>query len=201
MGLEDLAMMRAVFGSTVVYPADPYATEALVRELSAQHGIAYLRTTRAATPVLYTADESFPLGGSKTLKKSERDVCTVVAAGITVHEALRAYELLKAEGILIGVIDCYSIKPIDAQALRAAAARSQNRLITVEDHFLEGGLGDAVLAVFAESGGVKIKKIGVQALPHSGKPEELLELYGLSAARIAAAVREFTAAVAGHAAA
>jgi len=193
MGLEDLAMMRAVYGSTVVYPADPYATSALVASLSEQHGIGYLRTTRAATPVLYGPSDTFPIGGSKTLRQSERDACTVVAAGITLHEALAAYELLKAEGLFIRVIDCYSIKPIDAEGLRAAAARSQHRVLTVEDHFIEGGLGDAVLAVFGEAGGTRVKKLGVTALPHSGKPEELLELYGLSASRIAAAVRSFVA--------
>lgn len=191
MGLEDLAMMRAVYGSTVVYPADPYATEALVRALSERDGIAYLRTTRAATPVLYGPADTFPIGGSKTLRQSERDVCTVIGAGITLHEALRAYELLKAEGIYIRVIDCYSIKPIDAAGLWAAAAHGQNRVLVAEDHFIEGGLGDAVLGVFAESSNVRVKKLAVTTLPHSGQPAELLELYGLSGPRIAAAVKSF----------
>jgi transketolase len=194
MGLEDLAMMRAVFGSTVVYPADPYATTALVRELSAQHGIGYLRSTRAATKVLYGAGDAFPIGGSKTLRQSDKDVCTIVAAGITLHEALAAYDLLKAAGLLVRVVDCYSVKPIDAAGLREAAKHSQGRILTVEDHFPEGGLGDAVQAVFAESGGVRVKKLAVTALPHSGKPEELLELYGLSGKAIAEAVQKFVAA-------
>jgi len=194
MGLEDLAMMRAVHGSTVVYPADAYAAESLVRELSTQHGVAYLRTTRAATPILYSASEAFPIGGSKTLRRSDQDACVVVAAGITLHEALRAYDLLKIVGVAIRVIDCYSVKPIDAEGLRAAAAACQKRVIVVEDHWLEGGLGDAVLEVFAESGGARIKKLAVTELPHSGKPEELLDLYGLSAPRIAAAVQKFIAA-------
>jgi transketolase len=196
MGLEDLAMMRAVHGSTVVYPADAYATESLVRTLSLQTGVAYLRTTRAATPILYSASDEFPIGGSKTLRQSDGDVCVVVAAGITLHEALRAHDLLQKEGIAIRVVDCYSVKPIDAAGLREAAARSHSRVIVVEDHWLEGGLGDAVLGAFAElgPGGVRVKKLAIDELPHSGKPEELLELYGLSASRIAAAVRAFAAA-------
>jgi transketolase len=191
MGLEDLAMMRAVHGSTVAYPADPYATIALVKELSERPGVCYLRTTRAATPVLYGPQESFPIGGSKTLRQSDRDVCVIVAAGITLHEALRAHELLKGEGLLIRVIDCYSVKPIDTMGLREAARCSQHRVLVVEDHWVEGGLGDAVLAVFGESGGTRVKKLAVNALPHSGKPEELLELYGLSASCITAAVQKF----------
>lgn len=191
MGLEDLAMMRAIHGSTVVYPSDAYATEALIQELSDQHGVCYMRSTRAATPILYSDSEKFPIGGSKTLRQSEQDVCTVVAAGITLHEALHAHELLKKEGIHIRVVDCYSVKPIDAAGLQAAAAASKKRVLVVEDHWPEGGLGDAVLGVFAESGDVRIRKQAVTELPHSGKPEELLELYGLSAKRIAEAVRQF----------
>lgn len=194
MGLEDLAMMRAVHGSTVVYPADPYATEALIQELSDLAGVCYLRATRGATPILYKPDEKFPIGGSKTLRESDKDACLVVAAGITLHEALHAQELLKKDGIHIRVVDCYSVKPIDAEGLRKAAAASGNRVLVVEDHWPEGGLGDAVLGVFAESGNVRVRKQAVTDLPHSGKPEELLELYGLSAGRIAEAVRKFTAA-------
>jgi transketolase len=191
MGLEDLAMFRAIHGSTVVYPADPYATCALIDELSAMHGVAYLRATRAATPVLYSATEKFPIGGSKTLRQGSSDVCVVVAAGITLHESLKAYDLLRAEGIAITVVDAYSVKPIDAEGLRKAAAAAGQRILVVEDHWREGGLGDAVLEVFSESGNVRIRKIAVTELPHSGKPEELLDLYGLSARRIAEAVRAF----------
>ena len=185
MGLEDLAMFRAVHGSTVVYPADPYATEALVRELSARRGVGYLRSTRAATTVLYGPDEAFPIGGSKTLRKSDNDQCVIVGAGITLHEALKAHDLLKQKGVNVRVIDAYSVKPIDADGLRAAATASGGRIVVVEDHWLEGGIGDAVLEVFAETGGARIKKIGVNELPRSGKPEELIELYGLSAGKIA----------------
>ncbi|HNI59150.1 MAG TPA: transketolase [Pseudomonadota bacterium] len=191
MGLEDLAMFRAVHGSTVVYPADPYATVALVDALSAMHGVAYLRATRGATPVLYSPTEKFPIGGSKTLRQSASDVCVVVAAGITLHEAIKAADQLQSEGIAIRVVDAYSVKPIDADGLRAAAQAGQNRVIVVEDHWIEGGLGDAVLEVFAESGSVRVRKLAVCELPHSGKPEELLDLYGLSARKIAQAVRAF----------
>ena len=191
MGLEDLAMFRAVHGSTVVYPADPYATSALVDALSATHGVAYLRATRAATPVIYGPDETFPLGGSKTLRQSDKDRAVVVAAGITLHEAIKAHALLAQEGIAIRVIDAYSVKPIDAEGLRAAASVAGQRVIVVEDHWLEGGLGDAVLEAFAEVEGVRVRKVGVTELPHSGKPEELLEVYGLSAQRIAATVKAF----------
>lgn len=191
MGLEDLAMFRAVHGSTVVYPADPYATEALVRELSDLHGVGYLRSTRAATAVLYSATDTFPIGGSKTLRQSDGDVCTIVAAGITLHESLKAHDLLKADGIHVRVIDAYSVKPIDADGLRKAAAATGNRVLVVEDHWPEGGIGDAVLEVFAESGGTRVKKVAVTELPHSGKPEELIDLYGLSGRKIAAAVKAF----------
>lgn len=192
MGLEDLALLRAVQGSTVVYPADPYATEALLRELCAQRGIGYLRATRGETPVLYDAQEAFPIGGSKTLRHSDADRCVVVAAGITLHEALKAHELLAIhDGVAVRVIDAYSVKPIDAAGLRAAARACGGRVIVVEDHRIEGGLGDAVLGALAEEDGVRVKKLAVHELPHSGRPEELLELYGLSAGRIAQAVRGF----------
>ncbi|MCS6911645.1 MAG: transketolase [Myxococcales bacterium] len=191
MGLEDLAMFRAVYGSTVVYPADPFATEQLVRELSAIHGLCYLRTTRAATPVVYGPEDRFPVGGSKVLRQSDHDQLAIVAAGITLHEALAAHALLAQQGIAVRVIDAYSIKPIDAAGLARAAAACGGRLITVEDHWIEGGLGDAVLAALAEVEGVRVRRLAVTELPHSGRPEELLDLYGLSAAKIAAAVRGF----------
>jgi transketolase len=189
MGLEDLAMFRAIHGSTVVYPADPYATCALVDTLSAMHGVAYLRATRGTTNVLYGPEDKFPIGGSKTLRSGEHDACVIVAAGITLHEALKAHDQLKADGIAVRVVDAYSVKPIDAAGLREAAAASGNRVLVVEDHWLEGGLGDAVLEVFAESDKVRVRKVGVTELPHSGKPEELLDVYGLSARRIAETVR------------
>ncbi len=191
MGLEDIAMFRTVLDSTVVYPSDPYATEALMHELNNVHGVSYLRATRANTKVIYTPEETFPIGGSKILRQSPADRCVVVAAGITLHEALVAHEILKNEGIPVRVIDAYSIKPIDQAGLKMAARSCGGKIVVVEDHFIQGGLGDAVLEVFADGGTVRIKKIGVNELPHSGKPEELLEKYGLSGAQIAAAVRSF----------
>lgn len=191
MGLEDLAMFRAVLDSVVVYPADPYATEALVQELSQKHGVGYLRTTRAPTAVLYGPEDKFPIGGSKILRQSSQDRCVLVAAGIALHEALVAHDLLQQEGLSVRVVDAYSVKPIDENGLRAAAKACGGRLVVVEDHFVQGGLGDAVLEVFAETGGVRVKKVGVTELPHSGTPEELLEKYGLSGKRIAATVRSF----------
>lgn len=191
MGLEDLAMFRAVHGSTVVYPADAIATFALLAEVSALPGVCYLRATRAATPILYDRAERFPIGGSKTLRRSERDRCLVVAAGITLHEALKAHGILAGEGVAVRVMDAYSVKPIDAEGLREAAAACGGRVLVVEDHWAEGGLGDAVLGAFAETGGARVRKLAVTGLPRSGKPEELLDLFGISAPRIAAAVREF----------
>lgn len=184
-------MFRTVLDSTVVYPSDPYATEALMHELNNVHGVSYLRATRANTKVIYTPEETFPIGGSKILRQSPADRCVVVAAGITLHEALVAHEILKNEGIPVRVIDAYSIKPIDQAGLKMAARSCGGKIVVVEDHFIQGGLGDAVLEVFADGGTVRIKKIGVNELPHSGKPEELLEKYGLSGAQIAAAVRSF----------
>lgn len=199
MGLEDLAMFRALYDSTVVYPADPYATESLLRSIGELPGVSYLRATRAATAVLYGPGDSFPIGGSKTLKQSDRDACVIVAAGITLHESLKAHAILEKAGIAVRVIDAYSVKPIDEAGLRAAAAACGGNVVVVEDHWIEGGLGDAVLSVFAESGVARVKKIAVTALPHSGKPEELLELYGLSGPRIAEAVQAFLAGRSDHA--
>ncbi len=189
MALEDLAMMRAVYGSMVLYPSDAVSTEKLMEELMLMEGIAYLRGSRPKTAVIYGNDEKFPIGGSKILRQSAQDKITVVGAGITLHEALKAYDLLQQEGISICVIDAYSIKPIDSAGLLAAARKTAGRLITVEDHYLQGGLGDAVSGVLSTEG-VRVYKMGIQELPHSGKPEELIDKYGISARAIAEKVRE-----------
>ena len=149
MGLEDLALLRAVHGSTVLYPCDGNQTVALVEQMAGLDGISYLRTTRAATQILYDPDEQFPVGGSKVLRSSDSDDVTIVAAGITVPEALAAADGLEADGICARVIDAYSVKPIDAATLHAAAKATGARIVTVEDHWAEGGLGEAVLAAFA----------------------------------------------------
>ena len=192
MALEDLAMMRAVPGSTVLYPCDANQTAHLVHAMAALPGISYLRTTRAKTPVLYAPEETFPVGGSKVVRHSDQDQVAIVAAGITVHESLRAYEQLKAEGLLVRVIDAYSIKPIDKAVLRQAAAATGGRFVVVEDHWPEGGLGDAVLNAFV---GLKERhptliKLAVRSMPTSGTPTELLGAAGIDAGHIAQAVRE-----------
>jgi transketolase len=190
MGLEDLAMMRAVQGSTVLYPSDGNATAKLVAAMAELPGISYLRTTREKTPALYDGDEGFPVGGSKTLRSSDADRVTLVGAGITLYEALAAAETLAGEGIAARVIDCYSIKPIDAATLRTALADT-GLIVTVEDHWIDGGLGDAVLAALAAEGELsgRVVKIGVTEMPGSGTPEDLRDWAGISADRIAARVR------------
>ncbi|WIG57978.1 MAG: Transketolase [Ktedonobacterales bacterium] len=198
MALEDLAMMRAVFGSIVLYPCDANQTAHLVASMADYTGISYLRTTREKTPILYNADSAFPVGGSKVLRQSASDRVTVVAAGITVHEALKAYDQLQTEGVAIRVIDAYSVKPIDAATLQQAAQATGGRIITVEDHWIEGGLGDAVLEAFSgdeqhprTSALPSITKLAVRDMPGSGKPDELLDAAGISARHIVAAVKAF----------
>ncbi len=193
MGLEDLAMFRAIPGAAVLYPSDAVSAERLVAAAAAHQGIVYLRTSRPPTPILYDADESFPVGGSKVLRETDADKVTVVAAGVTLHETLKAHEILAANGIAIRVIDLYSIKPIDKKTLRAAAAETNNTLVTVEDHYPEGGLGDAVLSAVAADG-VCVHKLAVTGMPRSGKPEELLERHGISANAIAQKVKNLLAA-------
>ena len=190
MALEDLAMMRAVHGSTVLYPCDGNATAALVGAMADVPGISYLRTTREKTPAVYEPGDIFPIGGSKTLRSSNEDRVTLVGAGITVHEAVSAAEALAAEGISARVIDCYSIKPIDAGALRAALSET-GLVLTIEDHWIEGGLGDAALEAVAGEGELsgRLVKVAVTEMPGSGTAEELRDWAGISAGRIAERVR------------
>jgi transketolase len=185
MGLEDLAEFRAIHGSTVLYPSDGNQTTALVRAMAELDGISYLRTTRGDTPVLYGADESFPVGGSKTVR--DGDDLAIVAAGITLHEALRAAETLAEEGIGARVIDCYSVKPIDGETLAGLGMP----ILTVEDHWAEGGLGEAVLSALAEAGVEgRVVKLAVTEMPHSGKPAELLAAAGIDAEHIVETARK-----------
>jgi transketolase len=190
MALEDLAMMRAVHGSTVLYPCDGNSTARLVGAMADLPGISFIRTTREKTGVIYGADEDFPVGGSKTLRSSDADRVTLVAAGITVHESLGAARSLEADGIAARVVDCYTIKPIDAETLRAAVSQT-GLLVTVEDHWIEGGLGDAVLAALADGGDLsgRVVKVAVRQMPGSGTPEELRDWAGISASAIADRVR------------
>jgi transketolase len=178
MGLEDIAMFRAVLDSVILYPADGPSTEKAVEEAAAHNGLVYIRTTRKETPVIYRPDDEFPIGGCKILRKSERDVAAVIAAGVTLHEALGAYEALRQEGIFIRVIDLYSLKPIDENALRQAVAGTR-AIITVEDHFPEGGLGEAVRAALPPSP-VPFYSLAVRKKPKSGKPQELLDFEEIS---------------------
>ena len=191
MGLEDLAMMRAVSGSTVLYPCDGNQTAALVAEMVDRPGIVFMRTTRMKTPVLYPRGEAFPIGGSRVLRQSVEDQVTLVGAGVTTHEALRAAHLLEDRGIRARVIDCYSVKPIDAAALREAARATGGRVVVAEDHWPEGGLGDAVLEVLTDPefarGGItaQVTRLAVRTMPGSATPEEQLAAAGIDARHIA----------------
>ena len=188
MALEDLASLRAVHGSTVLYPSDATSTSALVEIMADTKGISYMRTTRAATPVLYDADEEFQAGGSKTVLDGT-DV-TLVGAGITLHEALAAAERLAGEGISARVIDLYSVKPIDHETL-VKAAQETGAIVTVEDHWKEGGIGEAVLAALAEHGAsAAVRVLAVEDMPSSAKPEELLRAAEIDAEAIYAAATE-----------
>jgi transketolase len=187
MALEDLAMMRAVPDAVVLYPSEAVSTERLVAAMAQHKGLAYMRTSRPKTPVLYGASDTFAIGGSKVLRQSDNDVATVVAAGVTVFEALKAYDELKAKGTSIRVIDAYSVHPIDAATLRAAAKATKGRVITVEDHYAAGGLGDAVSEAVAVDG-VGVQRLAVREIPRSGQPDELLDRYGISARHIVEAV-------------
>ena len=190
MALEDLAMMRAVHGSTVLYPADGNAAATLTAAMADLPGISYIRTTREGTPKLYDAGERFPIGGSKVLRSSDGDRATIVGAGVTVYEALKAADELAGEGTAVRVIDAYSVKPIDAAAL-VRAVRATGLVVVAEDHWIDGGLGDAVLQALAGEGELsgRVLKLAVTEMPGSGKPEELRDWAGISGPKIAGAIR------------
>lgn len=186
MALEDLAMMRSVVGSTVLYPADAVATEKLLEQMAAGKGIYFLRTSRPKTPVIYGNDEQFPVGGAKVLRTGDK--VTVVSAGVTLFEALKAADQLKGEGINISVIDAYSIKPLGKKEILEAARKTNNTVITVEDHYPEGGIGDAVAGELS-SEGIKVHKLAVNGLPRSGHAAELLAAFKIDAAAIVEKVK------------
>jgi transketolase len=188
MGLEDLAMMRTVLDSVVLYPCDAYSGERLVEEAAQHQGIVYIRTTRAGTPILYGPEEAFPIGGCKVLRQSDQDVATVVTAGITVFEALKACDELKENGVNIRVIDLYSVKPVDEATLKDAA-RETKAIITVEDHYAEGGLGEAVKSALAATP-TPVYSLAVRKKPQSGKPQELLDYEDISQRAIVARVKD-----------
>ena len=187
MALEDFAMATAQPNFAVLCPADAVATEKLVAEMARHRGPMYMRTSRPKTPVIYANTEAFPIGGLKVLRRSDADRATVIAAGVTLFEALKAHETLAAEGLHIRVIDLYSIQPIDAASL-IAAGRETGRLITVEDHYVVGGIGDAVARAVAPAG-LTVTRLAVPEIPRSGKPDELIDKYGISARAIVAAMR------------
>lgn len=188
MALEDLSMFRAVPDCVVLYPCEAVSTERLVALMAQHKGMVYMRTSRPKTPVLYEPGDTFSIGGSKVLRQSDQDVATVVAAGVTVFEALKAYGQLKGQGIAIRVIDAYSVQPVDEATLRAAAKATKNRIITVEDHYAAGGLGDAVESAVSKDG-VRVTRLAVREIPRSGLPDELLDRYGISAKHIVDAVK------------
>jgi transketolase len=188
MALEDLAMCRAEPNITVLYPCDGVSTEKLVGLMAYHPGPAYMRTSRPKTPVIYDNNETFAIGGLKVLRESSNDAATIVGAGVTVFEALKAYDQLKASGVNVRVIDLYSVQPIDAAALVSAGKASGGVIVTVEDHYAAGGIGDAVAEAVAPSG-LTVTRLAVREIPRSGKPEELLDRFGISARHIVDAVR------------
>ncbi|MHB8908829.1 MAG: transketolase [Syntrophales bacterium] len=188
MGLEDIALFRTILNGVVLYPSDAVSAERLVEEAARHEGIVYIRTTRKETPIIYGPEERFPIGGCKVLRKSGNDVATVVAAGITLHEALAAHDILSHERIFLRVIDLYSIKPLDEEALREAA-RATGVIVTVEDHYAAGGIGEAVAGALAAEA-VPVFSLCVRKMPRSGKPQELLDYEEISRASVVKIVRE-----------
>jgi transketolase len=192
MALEDIAAFRAVHSSAVFYPSDAVSAERLTETMARRSGINYLRTSRPKTPILYATDEEFPVPGFKVLQESAQDRVTVIGAGVTLHESLKAAEQLMSQGIAIRVIDLYCVKPIDGKALAEQIAATGGRLVTVEDHWPQGGIGEAVITALAQAGAApsRFRLLAVTGMPHSGKPDELLDTFGISARHIVAAVHE-----------
>jgi transketolase len=190
MALEDIASLRAVFGSVVLYPSDANQAVALLDAMREHRGISYMRTTRGATPTIYEPGESFAIGGSRTVRSSEADDVTLIAAGITLHESLAAAERLADAGIKARVIDLYSVKPVDAETILSAAGETEC-VFTVEDHWAEGGIGETVAGVLASAGSdTPLTMLAVRERPGSGPPESLLAAAGIDADHIVAAVSE-----------
>jgi transketolase len=188
MGLEDIAMMRAIEGSVVLYPSDAVSAEKLVEQMALHKGVSFLRTSRPKTPVIYGNDEAFPIGGAKVRRQAAGDKVTVVGAGVTLFEALKAADALAKEGIGITVIDAYSVKPLAKDVIGDAAKKTNNLVLTVEDHYPEGGLGDAVAGELSIDG-IRVRKLAVRELPHSGKAAELMAKYGIDADAIVRTVK------------
>ena len=192
MGLEDIAMMAAQPGVVVLYPSDAVSTYRLVEAAASHRGMVYLRAGRPKAPILYTSDDHFTIGGSRILRQSPSDKLTIVAAGVTLFEALKAHDQLKAAGILTRVIDLYSVAPVDQATLVESARATGGRILTVEDHYAHGGLGDVVLSALAKEA-VRVHKLAVREIPHSGKPDELIDHYGIGARSIVDAAKQIIA--------
>jgi transketolase len=191
MALEDLAMLRTVHGSTVLYPSDATSTAYLVKEMADQLGVVYMRTTRGSYPVLYAPDEPFPIGGAKVIRSGPDDQVTLVGAGVTLHNCLAAADQLSSDGISARVVDLYSVKPVDSATLVSAADATGGRVLVVEDHHPEGGIGSAVLEAFNDAGHPRqIVHLAVRNLPGSGTAEELMDRAGISAGHIVEAAKE-----------
>ncbi|MEK9207356.1 MAG: transketolase C-terminal domain-containing protein, partial [Patescibacteria group bacterium] len=188
MGLEDISLFRSVIDSVVLYPSDANSTQKLLEQMANHNGLTYIRTTRMDTPVIYDEKEKFEIGGSKTLKSSNEDKVTIIGAGITLHEALKAFEMLKKEGIKVRIVDLYSIKPLDSATLSLAARETQG-LIVVEDHYKEGGIADAVRESLVDSK-TPVYSLSVTKMPRSGKPEELLRYEGIDSEGIVSKVKQ-----------
>uniref|UniRef100_A0A8C4HAS2 Transketolase n=1 Tax=Dicentrarchus labrax TaxID=13489 RepID=A0A8C4HAS2_DICLA len=188
MALEDLAMFRAIPTCTVFYPSEAVSAERAIELAANTKGICFIRTSRPETAVLYSPDEKFEVGVAKVVRQSDKDHVTVVGAGITLHEALAAADMLARKNIR--VIDPFTIKPLDASTILASARATGGKIITVEDHYKEGGLGEAVLSAVGEEPGIVVTRLAVSGVPRSGKPQELLDMFGISAKHIADAVRQ-----------
>jgi transketolase len=189
MGLEDIAMMAAQPNVTVLYPSDGNSMYQLIEEAAKHRGMVYIRAGRPKNPVIYGPEERFHIGGSKVVRQSTSDALTIVAAGVTLFEAMKAHDQLKSAGIAVRVIDLYSIAPIDKTTLVESGRATQRRILTVEDHYSHGGLGDAVLSAVATEG-IKVHKLSVREIPHSGKPEELVDHYGIGVRSIVEAIKQ-----------
>jgi transketolase len=187
MALEDLASIRAIHSSTVLYPCDPNQTAKLTRLMADTPGIVYMRTTRGAYPTIYEPNDTFKIGGSRVVRQSAKDRVTLIGAGVTLHSCITAADQLAAKKIPARVIDLYSVKPVDVKTLREAARATKGKFVIVEDHYPQGGLGAAVMEALAADDPPRIVHLAVKDLPTSGKPEELLNAAGISARHIVAA--------------
>jgi transketolase len=193
MALEDLASIRAIHGSTVLYPSDPNQAAKLTRLMADTSGVVYMRTTRGAYPTIYAPSESFKVGGSKVVRQSPKDRVTLIGAGVTLHNCLAAADALAKKKIAVRVIDLYSVKPVDVTTLREAARVTKGKFVIVEDHYPEGGIGAAVMEALAADGGLHVAHLAVKGLPTSGKPEELMNAAGIGPRQIIAAATKLAA--------